>query len=105
MPRPNGYQSLHTSVISERGAPFEVQIRTEEMHAQAEEGIAAQQGHVLFATFWPLRFAASLPVGVVGAGRKAKGEQLEAGKQQRADFKRRGVHGRRVMRSNKNLTE
>jgi GTP pyrophosphokinase len=41
MPRPNGYQSLHTSVISERGAPFEVQIRTEEMHRQAEEGIAA----------------------------------------------------------------
>ena len=32
MPRPNGYQSLHTSVISERGLPFEVQIRTEEMH-------------------------------------------------------------------------
>jgi GTP pyrophosphokinase len=41
MPRPNGYQSLHTSVISERGTPFEVQIRTEEMHLQAEEGIAA----------------------------------------------------------------
>src|SRR6188508_2212669 len=41
MPRPNGYQSLHTSVISEKGAPFEVQIRTEEMHQQAEEGIAA----------------------------------------------------------------
>ena len=41
MPRPNGYQSLHTSVISERGTPFEVQIRTEEMHQQAEEGIAA----------------------------------------------------------------
>ena len=32
MPRPNGYQSLHTSVISESGFPFEVQIRTEEMH-------------------------------------------------------------------------
>jgi GTP pyrophosphokinase len=41
MPRPNGYQSLHTSVISERGMPFEVQIRTIEMHRRAEEGIAA----------------------------------------------------------------
>jgi guanosine-3',5'-bis(diphosphate) 3'-pyrophosphohydrolase len=41
MPRPNGYQSLHTSVISEHGMPFEVQIRTIEMHRRAEEGIAA----------------------------------------------------------------
>jgi len=41
MSRPNGYQSLHTSVISERGVPFEVQIRTQEMHHIAEEGIAA----------------------------------------------------------------
>jgi GTP pyrophosphokinase len=41
MPRPNGYQSLHTSVISESGFPFEVQIRTEEMHRRAEEGIAS----------------------------------------------------------------
>lgn len=40
-PRENGYQSLHTSVIGEEGHHFEVQIRTEEMHRVAEEGIAA----------------------------------------------------------------
>src|SRR5213080_834603 len=41
VPRRNFYQSLHTSVISDEGTPFEVQIRTEEMHKMAEEGIAA----------------------------------------------------------------
>src|SRR5437899_202057 len=41
MLRPNFYQSLHTSVITEEGTPFEIQIRTEEMHKMAEEGIAA----------------------------------------------------------------
>src|SRR5579863_8041759 len=41
IPRANRYQSLHTTVIAEGGHQFEVQIRTEEMHRIAEEGIAA----------------------------------------------------------------
>ena len=54
VPKPNMYQSLHTTLIGEKGTPFEVQIRTWEMHKVAEEGIgtyadtvSASEGDIL----------------------------------------------------------
>ena len=45
LPKPNGYQSLHTTIITSSGAIAEIQIRTEEMHAEAAYGIAAHYAY------------------------------------------------------------
>jgi RelA/SpoT family (p)ppGpp synthetase len=41
IPKVNGYQSLHTAVLNEKGDPMEVQVRTKQMHSRAEDGVAS----------------------------------------------------------------
>ncbi len=65
MPRPNFYQSLHTSVITEEGTPFEIQIRTEEMHKMAEEGIADEFLSTLKVDLYPEEVYTFTPKGKV----------------------------------------
>jgi GTP pyrophosphokinase len=50
-PKPNGYQSLHTVVMNDEGAAFEIQVRTHEMHQQAEYGLAAH-GAIRRRLYW-----------------------------------------------------
>ena len=82
MPRPNLYQSLHTSVITETGQTFEVQIRTHEMHRVAELGIAAH---------WKYK------EGKVSPGRDSQTARVDESEEQRIAWLRQLVEWAREM--------
>src|SRR5690606_11481148 len=71
-PKPNGYRSLHTVVMADDGRTLEVQIRTREMHEQAEYGVAAH---------WRYKEGPAAPASADQAGRIAWLRQLLAWQQ------------------------